>query len=108
MISKGAVVDKVSDLGYTPFYVATFTSQVSVARYLLDKGANIYTQMPPDESSKGPALEWASKHGTPEMKKLFRKYISMRVRRCVLGPVSEHSWRQKARDLAPTIASFLV
>ena len=30
------------------------------------------------------------------------------VRRCVLGPASEHSRRQRLRDLAPDIASFLV
>ena len=35
-------------------------------------------------------------------------WLAMRVRRCVLGPASEHSRRQMARDLAPEIASFLV
>ena len=60
------------------------------------------------QSSKGSALEWTGKDGTPEMKALFRKYLAMRVRRCVLGPASEHSRRQMARDLAPEIASFLV
>ena len=43
-----------------------------------------------------------------EMKALFRKYLAMRVRRCVLGPALEHPRRQMARDLAPGIASFLV
>ena len=33
----------------------------------------------------------------PELKKLVRKYLAMRVRRCVLGPVSEHPRRQVAR-----------
>ena len=44
-----------------------------------------------------------------ELKKVVRKYLAMRVRRCVLGPTSEHPLRQKARhDLAPKIAAFLV
>ena len=58
--------------------------------------------------AEGSALEETGKRGTPEMKALFRKYLAMRVRRCVLGPASEHSRRQMARDLAPEIASFLV
>ena len=85
-----------------------YTSKLSIAHYLLDKGADINARMPPDQSSKGSALEWTGKNGTPEMKALFRKYLAMRVRRCVLGPASEHSRRQMARDLAPEIASFLV
>ena len=45
----------------------------------------------------------------PELKKLVRKYLAMRVRRCVLGPVSEHPRRQVAREvIAPKIAAFLV
>ena len=108
LINRGAVVDRSSDVGATPFFCAAYKSNLSVAHYLLDKGADINARMPPDQSSKGSALEWTGKSGTPEMKALFRKYLAMRVRRCVLGPVSEHSRRQMARDLAPQIASFLV
>ena len=85
-----------------------YTSKLSIAHYLLDKGADINARMPPDQSSKGSALEWTGKNGTPEMKALFRKYLAMRVRRCVLG-TTEHPRRQVARhDLAPMIAAFLV
>ena len=45
----------------------------------------------------------------PELKKLIRKFLAMCVRRCVLGPVSEHPRRQVAREvIAPKIAAFLV
>ena len=75
----------------------------------MDVGADINARMPPDQSSKGSALEWTGKNGTPEMKALFRKSLAMRVRRCVLGPVSEHARRQVAREvIAPKIAAFLV
>ena len=86
------------------FNRACISGNVDAARQILA----INTRMPPDQSSKGSALEWTGKSGTPEMKALFRKYLAMRVRRCVLGPASEHSRRQMARDLAPEIASFLV
>jgi len=44
-----------------------------------------------------------------ELKKVVRKYLAMRVRRCVLGPTWEHPLRQEARqDLARKIAAFLV
>ena len=102
------MLDRSSDVGATPLFCAAYTSKLSIAHYLLDKGADINARMPPDQSSKGSALEWTGKNGTPEMKALFRKYLAMRVRRCVLGPASEHSRRQMARDLAPEIASFLV
>ena len=108
LINRGAVVDRSSDVGATPFFCAAYTSNLSVAHYLLDKGADINARMPPDQSSKGSALEETGKRGTPEMKAMCRKYLAMRVRRCVLGPVSEHPRRQMARDPAPGIASFLV
>ena len=43
----------------------------------------------------------------PEMKKLIRKFLAMRVRRCVLGPASEHPWR-RLEVFCPKIAAFLV
>ena len=51
----------------------------------------------------------APRCSSEELKKVVRKYLAMRVRRCVLGPTTEHPRRQvEALHLAPKIAAFLV
>ena len=84
--------------------------RAAVVYLLLERGADIYRPM---------HMRWAGGMSTlddlvcndrpEELKKVVRKYLAMRVRRCVLGPRSEHPLRQEARqDLAPMIAAFLV
>ena len=77
---------------------------VAVAHLLLERGADVDRPMPNEMST----LDLLACNDRPKLKKLVRKFLAMRVRRCVLGPASEHSRRQMARDLAPEIASFLV
>ena len=80
-------------------------SRVAVAHLLLERGAEVDRPMPNGMST----LDLLACKDRPELKKLVRKYLAMRVRRCVLGPVSEHPRRQVAREvIAPKIAAFLV
>jgi len=43
----------------------------------------------------------------PQIKKLFRKYLTILVRKHVIGPPAEHPSR-RIEHQAPLIASFLV
>ena len=80
-------------------------SRTAVAHLLLERGAEVVRPMPNGMST----LDLLACKDRPEMKKLIRKFLAMRVRRCVLGPMSEHPRRQVAREvIAPKIAAFLV
>ena len=84
--------------------------RAAVVYLLLERGADIYRPMHMRWAGGMSTLDVLACEDRPEeLKKVVRKYLAMRVRRCVLGPTSEHPLRQKARhDLAPMIAAFLV
>ena len=79
--------------------------RLAVAQMLLERGAEVDRPM---SSHRMSTLDLLACEDRPKLRKLVRKFLAMCVRRCVLGPASEHSRRQMARDLAPQIASFLV
>jgi ankyrin repeat protein len=114
LLRHGAQVQRPTDHGFTPLYAAVFTESpvkhsAKVIKILLDHGADIDLKVTRTSTAKVITPLWrANAFGTPETKALLRRYLAMRVRRCVLGPASEHSRRQRLRDLAPDIASFLV
>ena len=73
---------------------------------MLERGAEVDRPM---SSHRMSTLDLLACEDRPKLRKLVRKFLAMCVRRCVLGPVSEHSRRQVARDVvAPKIAAFLV
>ena len=76
---------------------------------MLERGADIDRPMHMPWAGGMSTLDvLACEYRPEELKKVVRKYLAMRVRRCVLG-TSEHPRRQVARnDLAPMIAAFLV
>ena len=80
--------------------------RVAVAHLLLERGgAEVDRPMLNGMST----LDLLACKDRPELKKIIRKFLAMCVRRCVLGPVSEHPRRQVAREvIAPKIAAFLV
>ena len=84
--------------------------RAAVVYLLLERGADIDRPMHMRWAGGMSTLDVLACEDRPEeLKKVVRKYLAMRVRRCVLGPASEHPLRQKARnDLAPEIAAFLV
>ena len=84
--------------------------RAAVVCLLLERGADIDRPMHMRWAGGMSTLDVLACEDRPEeLKKVVRKYLAMRVRRCVLGPTSEHPLRQKARhDLAPMIAAFLV
>ena len=84
--------------------------RAAVVCLLLERGADIDRPMHMPWAQGMSTLDVLAREDRPEeLKKVVRKYLAMRVRRCVLGPTSEHPRRQKARhDLAPKIAAFLV
>ena len=77
---------------------------------LLERGADIDRPMHMPWAEGMSTLDVLAREDRPEeLKKVVRKYLAMRVRRCVLGPPSEHPQRQVAPDdLARKIAGFLV
>ena len=93
--------------GRKPFKLRGRTAVVCL---LLERGADIDRPMHMPWAQGMSTLDVLACEDRPEeLKKVVRKYLAMRVRRCVLGPTSEHPLRQKARqDLAPMIAAFLV
>ena len=84
--------------------------RAAVVYLLLERGADIYRPMHMRWAGGMSTLDVLACEDRPEeLKKVVRKYLAMRVRRCVLGPVSEHPRRQVAREvIAPKIAAFLV
>ena len=80
--------------------------RLAVAHMLLDHGAEVDRPMPSHRMS---TLDLLACEDRPKLKKLVRKFLAMCVRRCVLGPVSEHPRRQVAREvISPKIAAFLL
>ena len=97
LIEHGANVNATAGV-FSPLFAAVSLSPPEVVRLLL-------RPMPNGMST----LDLLACKDRPEHKKLIRKFLAMRVRRCVLGPVSEHPRRQVAREvIAPKIAAFLV
>ena len=84
--------------------------RAAVVCLLLERGADIDRPMHMPWAEGMSTLDDLVCNDRPEeLKEVVRKYLAMRVRRCVLGPTSEHPLRQEARhDLAPKIAAFLV
>ena len=80
--------------------------RLAVAHMLLDHGAAVDRPMPSHRMS---TLDLLACEDRPKLKKLVRKFLAMCVRRCVLGPESEHPRRQVAREvISPKIAAFLL
>ena len=84
--------------------------RAAVVYLLLERGADIYRPMHMRWAGGMSTLDVLACEDRPEeLKKVVRKYLAMRVRRCVLGPALEHPRRQVAREvIAPKIAAFLV
>ena len=74
---------------------------------LLERGADIDRPMHMPWAEGMSTLDVLCEDRPEELKEVVRKYLAMRVRRCVLGPASEHPWR-RLEVFCPKIAAFLV
>ena len=82
--------------------------RTAVVYLLLERGADIDRPMHMPWAEGMSTLDDLVCNDRPEeLKEVVRKYLAMRVRRCVLGPASEHPWR-RLEVFCPKIAAFLV
>ena len=83
--------------------------QLSVVRLLLEYGADVNYgwRLSHDSVSCQPHSTPLERAEDPQIKKLFRKYLTILVRKHVIGPPAEHPSR-RIEHQAPLIASFLV
>ena len=87
---------------------STLRGRTAVVYLMLERGADIDRPMHMPWAGGMSTLDLlVCKDRPEELKKVVRKYLAMRVRRCVLGPASEHPWR-RLEDFCPEIAAFLV
>ena len=87
---------------------STLRGRTAVVYLMLERGADIDRPMHMPWAQGMSTLDVLACEDRPEeLKKVVRKYLAMRVRRCVLGPASEHPWR-RLEDFCPEIAAFLV
>lgn len=110
LLDYGAEIETKKDHNTaSPLWFACHQNHPAVAHLLLNRGADVDRPVRiKHEDAPMTLLTGVARHTEPPIKALLRKYISMRVRRCVLGRASEHPRRQKARDVVPMIASFIV
>ncbi|KAK2712084.1 hypothetical protein QYM36_010942 [Artemia franciscana] len=66
-LSKGAYIDSLDLKGYTPLHWAAKTGQISVANYLLKKGANLHLKSKNSEDCGKTPLHFAAAEGKLEM-----------------------------------------
>ena len=103
LLERGANADLAGNNGHSPLYVACRSNRVDFVRSLLEAGAcsTLYHRgfwfMRQGEAD----------HDYTRIYRLFRKSITLMVRKYVIGGNAEHPSRNRMRHLAPHIASFV-
>ena len=103
LLERGANADLAGNNGHSPLYVACRSNRVDFVRSLLEAGAcsTLYHRgfwfMRQGEAD----------HDYTRIYRLFRKSITLMVRKYVIGGNAEHPSRNRMRHLAPQIASFV-